>query len=546
MSAEPVVKSMNEALPWMLTAPPLALLACGLLPAARANRRPRAAGLFGVGAAAATFVCGVAAATTLSSRGPIDVAFLRAAGVSFGVYFDSLTAVMLLLISFLGATVIQFSRRYLDGEAGQGRFTKWLSCTLGAVLLLVISRNLVMFTVAWICTSAGLHQLLTHYADRPAAMLAARKKFLISRCGDALLLLALGWTYHAYGTFEYTELFAAANAAAQDAAPDDWSLSIIATLFALGAMTKSAQFPLHTWLPETMETPTPVSAFMHAGIINAGGFLVIRLSPLISHSEFALGLLGIVGGVTAFFGAVVMITQSSVKRALAYSTISQMGFMMLQCGLGAFSAALLHIVAHSLYKSFAFLNSGSVVEEVARRSSAPLTRPTAWRTTANFVLAVAMAVGAVALGVWIAGVDDDRKPGALLLVLVLVAALTQLVWNALQTSRLKVAMTGAMAAIAVAVAYFVSYRVVDAILGASVSHRLAPSSIDANVLTAGLAAGFLGVCCVLAGRRRWAHTRLMRWLYVQVLNGFYLDLAAHRFTKAVLGRPTSPSNVGKE
>ncbi len=537
---------MLEAIAWILTAPSLVLLACGLIPAAWANRRPRLLGCFGVGAAASTFVLGAAAATTLSTRGPLDAVFFRAAGVRYGVYFDSLTAVMLLLISFIGATVIQFSARYLDGELNQGRFTKYLSCTLGAVLLLVLSRNLVMFTAAWICTSVGLHQLLTHYAERPAAILAARKKFLISRCGDVLLLMALGWTYYAYGTFEYPELFAAAAAAGRDAAPDDWSLTIIATLFVLGAMTKSAQFPLHTWLPETMETPTPVSAFMHAGIINAGGFLVIRLSPLISHSEFALGLLGLVGGVTALFGAVVMVTQSSVKRSLAYSTIAQMGFMMLQCGLGAFSAALLHIVAHSLYKSYAFLNSGSVVEEVARRSSAPLTRPTAWRTTANFILAVAAATGSVALGVWTAGIADSPKPGALLLGLVLVIALTQLVWNALQTSRLRVAVTGALTAIAVSVAYFVSFRAIDAILAASVSHRVVTPSTFTILLAAGAAGGFLGVCCLLAGRRRWAHTPLMKWLYVQVLNGFYLDLAAHRFTKAVLGHPAVPANPVKE
>jgi len=537
---------MYEAIAWILTVPLLALLACGLMPVAWANRRPQLLRRFGVAAATLTFIIGVAAAMTLSTGGPIDAAFFSLVGVSYGVYFDSLSAVMLLLISFVGATVIQFSGRYLDGERNQGRFIKWLNCTLGAVLLLVISRNLVMFSVAWIFTSVGLHQLLTHYAERPAAILAARKKFLISRCGDVLLLLALGWTYHAFGTFEYPELFATVAAAGRDAAADDWSLTIIATLFVLGAMTKSAQFPLHTWLPETMETPTPVSAFMHAGIINAGGFLVIRLSPLISHSEFALGLLGVVGGVTALFGAVVMVTQSSVKRTLAYSTISQMGFMMLQCGLGAFSAALLHIVAHSLYKSYAFLNSGSVVEEVARCSIAPHTSVTTWRTLTNFIIAVAAAAGSVALGVWAAGVADGPKPGTPLLGLVLVIALTQLVWNALQSSRLRVAMMGGVTAMAVSVAYFASFRTIDAILAASASHRLVPSSTYTTLLTALAAAGFFGVCCLLAGRRRWAHTRLMRWLYVQVLNGFDLDLAAHRFTKAVLGHPAGPANPVKE
>ena len=128
-----------------------------------------------------------------------------------------------------------------------------------------------------------------------------------------------------------------------------------------GAMLKSAQFPFHSWLPDTMETPTPVSALMHAGIINAGGFLIVRLSPLVTLSPLSLHILAVVGAFTAIFASLVMMTQASVKRMLAFSTIAQMGFMMLQCGVGAFSIAVLHIVAHSLYKAHAFLSSGSVV-----------------------------------------------------------------------------------------------------------------------------------------------------------------------------------------
>ena len=172
------------------------------------------------------------------------------------------------------------------------------------------------------------------------------------------------WFLPTSGSFDYRDMFAAADAI-HNLPTAAWH-ELIGILFVLGAMTKSAQFPFHSWLPDTMETPTPVSALMHAGVINAGGFLVIRLSPLVSLSPIALDLLALIGALTAMLGAVVMLTQTSIKRSLAYSTIAQMGFMMLQCGLGAFSAALLHIVAHSAYKAHAFLSSGSVLDSAAR------------------------------------------------------------------------------------------------------------------------------------------------------------------------------------
>ena len=159
-------------------------------------------------------------------------------------------------------------------------------------------------------------------------------------------------------------MFAAAEAGRSS------GLNGVGYLLVACAAFKSAQFPWHSWLPDTMETPTPVSAFMHAGIINAGGFLLIRLAPLLTHAPAALHAIAVVGAVTAGFGGVVMLAQPSVKRALAYSTIAQMGFMLLQCGLGAFGLALLHLVAHSLYKAHAFLRSGSTVGGVPRAAIA--------------------------------------------------------------------------------------------------------------------------------------------------------------------------------
>ena len=285
-----------------------------------------------------------------------------------------------------------------------------MSLTLASVLVLVLSGSLTLILAAWVATSLCLHRLLLHHPERAGAVFAARKKFVVSRLGDLCLLAALGLTFRHYGTGDLETLFAAA--AGGDTAP----LPGIGLLLAACAALKSAQLPFHSWLPDTMETPTPVSAFMHAGIINAGGFLVVRLSPLFVHAPAALTLLAALGAATAAFGAVVMLAQPSVKRALAYSTIAQMGFMLLQCGLGAFGLALLHLVAHSLYKAHAFLHAGSTIGAVPR-AAVPLTPR-------------ALALGTLAGGLLVAGTATllavalpDATPSAGVLALVLALAL---------------------------------------------------------------------------------------------------------------------------
>ena len=236
-------------------------------------------------------------------------------------------------------------------------------------------------------------------------------------------------TYVTFGSFDYADVFAEAVALQEQSAANSMLVSAIGGLFVLAAMTKSAQFPFHSWLPDTMEAPTPVSALMHAGIINAGGFLVIRLSPLVVLSPAALGMLAMIGAITAPLGGVVMLSQTSVKRSLAFSTIAQMGFMMLQCGLGGFSAALLHIVAHSLYKAHAFLSSGSVLEQAARMQ---LTQARARSGRAVLVDRHPGRGGAAAvLGLTLAcfGLEPHEKPGGIVLGFVLLLALTNLVWR---------------------------------------------------------------------------------------------------------------------
>lgn len=295
--------------------------------------------------------------------------WIAGAKLSLAVRVDALSSTIFCMVSFLAAMIAQYALRYLDGEPKQTYFYQYLLFTVTAVSLLILSSNLAMFFVAWLGISWGLHKLLVIYQERPKALLAARKKLLVSRLGDVALLLAVGLLYRAFGTFDFHDIFEIADHGMGSLSKEKIDLiNMAGVLLAAGAMTKSAQFPFHFWLPETMETPTPVSALMHAGVINAGGFLVIRLSPVFAHAAGAGMLLTIAGAVTAVYGSLVMITQNNIKQKLAYSTISQMGMMMFGCGIGAYSVALFHIVAHSLYKAYAFLSTGALVAERTKLS----------------------------------------------------------------------------------------------------------------------------------------------------------------------------------
>ena len=356
-------------LPWLAFAGPLAVLSMALVSDASANLKPGRMASRCLAAAFVALAVALTAAAAVTWHGKLTSPTLGWAGVGLAVHLDALSAIMFVLVSFIGVVVLRFSRNYLAGDPDQGRFFKWLAITLAAVLTLIISGNLAQFILAWLATSIGLGRLLLFYGNRPAAQLAAKKKFIVSRIGDVCLVSAAILLFSAFGTLEFAAMFAKAKALAASGASAP-GLETAALLIVVAALLKSAQLPVHGWLIDVMETPTPVSALLHAGIINAGGFLILRLADIVVLSGPALETLVVVGGATALFGSVVMLTQSSVKASLAYSTVAQMGFMMLQCGLGAFPAALLHIVAHSLYKAHSFLSSGSIID-LARASWTP-------------------------------------------------------------------------------------------------------------------------------------------------------------------------------
>jgi len=507
---------------------PLALIVVGLIPSQQADRRPKA--MLRLARGASAFALGLALITTLvffigGDMTPAHGLVLGAGGVGITLYYDALSAVISLLVSFVGAIVITYSKNYLDGDPGQGHFIKWLCLTLAAVLTLTISGNFLQFTLAWVASSLCLHQLLVFYQDRRAARLAARKKFIASRLGDLCLISTMALVYYVFGSLDFDVVFTKANALG-DAATLPPQIHVIAMLLVVGAMLKSAQFPFHGWLTEVMETPTPVSALLHAGIINAGGFLILRLSDMVSLSVPALEMLAMVGGFTALFASVVMLTQTSVKVSLAWSTIAQMGFMMLQCGLGAFSAAALHIVAHSLYKAHAFLSAGSVVD-ISRASW--VARPHGKPHPARLVVGLAGAVGltwAVSLAF---GASLTRAPGVFALGAIMVMGVTHLVANAIDERPSPfVILRGVGLAVGVAVAYFALQLGAEVLMSGSLPEKQAlRGPLDLAIV--GLVIVLFGAVTVLQNAMPYKMAD-PRWqaFYVHLFNGFYVNAVTNR------------------
>lgn len=266
------------------------------------------------------------------------------------------------LIAFLGWVIGAYSRRYLRGEPGQARFAIALLFTLAAVSTVVVGADLATVIAAWAGSSFSLHHLLTFYRERPAAVIAAHKKFLASRLAEGLLITAALLLHRAWGTTDIRTIAALAGAA-----PLPAPAQAAAVLIAAAVLLKSAQLPLHGWLIQVMEAPTPVSALLHAGVVNLGGYVLLRLAPLIGAAPPAQALLVVAGSLTAAIAGLVMLTRISIKVRLAWSTCSQMGFMLMECGLGLYDLALLHLTAHALYKAYAFLTAGEAVRDALAR-----------------------------------------------------------------------------------------------------------------------------------------------------------------------------------
>lgn len=299
---------------------------------------------------------------------------------------------LLLLLSVMALVVVKFSRRYLAADPGFGRYLRWLLLTLAAVALVFISNHLLLFALGWIAISLALHQLLMFYPERPRAALAAHKKFLLARLAETSLLVAFYLLWQQHGTANIDAIISAYQV------PAALSLNeqIAAVLIALTALIKCAQLPVHGWLIQVVEAPTPVSALLHAGVINLGGFLLILFAPLFLQVAAAQWLVLVVAGLTTVLAALIMTTRISIKVRLAWSTSAQMGLMLIECALGMVELALLHLLAHSAYKAWAFLSSGSAVQQHVQQSLL-IAPPAAAR---RWLPALIAAAGLVAAAWW--------------------------------------------------------------------------------------------------------------------------------------------------
>ena len=284
-----------------------------------------------------------------------------------GFLIDKLSATMMVVVSFVSLMVHIYTIGYMKGDPGYQRFFSYISLFTFSMLMLVMSNNFLQLFFGWEAVGLVSYLLIGFWYTRPTAIYANLKAFLVNRVGDFGFLLGIGLVLMYFGSLDYAAVFAQAPQIASQTIEiipgSPWMLmSAICILLFIGAMGKSAQFPLHVWLPDSMEGPTPISALIHAAtMVTAGIFMVARMSPLFELSNTALTVMLVVGSITTLFMALVAIVQNDIKRVVAYSTLSQLGYMTVALGVSAYSVAIFHLMTHAFFKAVLFLGAGSVI-----------------------------------------------------------------------------------------------------------------------------------------------------------------------------------------
>jgi NAD(P)H-quinone oxidoreductase subunit 5 len=497
-----------------MTSTSFQLLASTLLPAAlmlaavpqrRRTTVPAAWGRF-------RWLSMAALASTLASLGLQFAAEPGAPGKLPPGFSATLTAAWVaVLVQLLGTVIGAFSSRYLQGEPGQPRYVSALGGVLAAVHLLLLADHWWVLIAAWAAVGLALQHLLCFYSDRPFALLAAHKKRVADRLADVLLIAAGALAWYEVGSGSLSALWRHLETVAPSAA-----LQASAVFLALAVVLRTALLPVHGWLIQVMEAPTPVSALLHAGVINLGGFVLIRFAPLLEAAPVARWLLVAMGLATALLAGLVTLTRISIKVRLAWSTVAQMGFMVMECGLGLYTLALLHLIGHSLYKAHAFLAASTTVETVRIRMMRSPVPP----TVASLVLAPALACTLIAGLVALAASAMPATPWPWWWTGMLAMAWAPLFW---QPSTRNGDAPGTVNGL------FAGAGMVAALtLAALVGHALPFGVTDAPDGAAGLVAlagmAVLYGCLALLQARPEAMTTWRRWSYA----GFYVDEFATR------------------
>ena len=348
----------------------------------------------------------IAALFEVYAHGPMSIPLYQffqsgSLAIDVGLYVDQLTVLLLLLVTGVSSIVHVFSSRYMIGDPRYNRFFAVIALFTFSMLMVVMSSNLLILYMFWEVMGLCSYLLIAHSVQRKPAIQAATKAFLVNAIADVGLGFGIILIFATFGTLDIQTILAQAERM-QDQTVNllGWigldlqihPVTVIPFFLFIGVMGKSAQLPFHVWLPVAMEAPTPVSALIHAAtMVNAGPFLLVRLSPLLVLSPMAMTWIAVIGAVTALFAAMVAITQSDIKKSLAYSTMSQIGFMIMACGLGAFVAAIFHLLAHGFLKAFLFLSTGNTLQSVANHQHTESGHKTPRQTTVLSVGALMLA-----------------------------------------------------------------------------------------------------------------------------------------------------------
>ncbi len=426
------------------------------------------------------------------------------------VQLDLVSSAMFVLVATLAVVVVRYSRTYLAGQRELDRFSRSLLLTVASVTVLVTSNHLAVLVVAWFATDVGLHTLLTFFRTRRQAIIVAHKKFLLSRVADACFVSAIVLIGGQLGSLRIDVV----NAVARSSGGLSPTLHVATVLLVFGVLLKSAQIPFHGWMQAVMEAPTPVSALLHAGVVNIGGFVMIRLAPLMAHAYIAQGILLGVGLFTTIIAALVMTTRVAIKGVLAWSTIGQMGFMLVQCGLGAWHLALLHLLAHSLYKAHTFLSSGSSVHQWRVGHLVHHPRLRVWHLLAATIL-VCLPVAPFYLHT---GLPVDRLPSTVgPLALVLGLSFAPMIGRALAAGR-QAFWIAALFTVGAATAYF-GWHIAFELIAPEINAGMEPSRSKWAIVVTGLAVLYFAQSLLQTRPNGW----FSRWIQPHLVSGLYID-----------------------
>ncbi|MFM2479921.1 NADH-quinone oxidoreductase subunit L [Celerinatantimonas sp. YJH-8] len=430
----------------------------------------------------------------------------------FSLFLITPLKLMLLgLVAILGFTIFRYSWVAFSGQADRGRFLRALMMTIAAVVMVIISNHMLLFWAAWISVSLSLHRLILFYPQRPRAQLAAHKKFLLARLSELLLGVALLLLY-----LHFQTPYISAIIKQVPTAGSHLDIHITAVLLALVALIKCAQLPIHGWLIQVVEAPTPVSALLHAGIVNLGGILLLFFAPVLAASSAACWLLIVWAGISTVIAGLVSTTRISIKVKLAWSTSSQMGLMLVEIALGLYEMALLHLFAHSFYKAYSFLNSGSTVNSYLSTQLSGECQP----KVRHWVFALVLAMTILSMAQWQFTVTQSLA--ATMLVLFALSALilpSVTRWDRASPVRILITL---IVACALLTFYTTAKHHLMVLMGLD-----APLDHAADTWVAML---FIALFAFSIALQYWPHIRWVKRLFIWLNAGAYLDEWATRLT----------------